>query len=69
MVEEVLRMAEVSRSNTSLVRIPDGGVTEELAQLKQISGNAVQRDVDNRRLVEESENFDYQSISTPSDTP
>jgi len=32
-------------------------VTEELAQLKQISGNAVQLDADNRRLVEETENL------------
>ena len=32
-------------------------VSEELAQLKQISGNAVQLDVDNRRLVEETENL------------
>ncbi len=34
-----------------------GSVTEELAQLKQISGNAIQLDIDNRRLVEESENL------------
>jgi SH3 domain protein len=34
-----------------------GSVSEELAQLKQISGNAVQLDTDNRRLVEESENL------------
>jgi SH3 domain protein len=32
-----------------------GSVSEELAQLKQVSGNAVQLDIDNRRLVEESE--------------
>ena len=32
-------------------------VSEELAQLKQISGNAVQLDADNRRLVEETENL------------
>jgi SH3 domain protein len=32
-------------------------VSEELAQLKQISGNAVQLDIDNRRLVEEAENL------------
>jgi SH3 domain protein len=32
-------------------------VSEELAQLKQISGKAVQLDTDNRRLVEESENL------------
>lgn len=34
-----------------------GGVSDELATLKQISGKAVQLDVDNRRLVEESENL------------
>jgi SH3 domain protein len=34
-----------------------GSVSEELAQLKQISGNAVQLDIDNRRLVEESEHL------------
>ena len=32
-------------------------VSEELAQLKQISGKAVQLDADNRRLVEEAENL------------
>ncbi len=32
-------------------------VSDELAQLKQISGKAVQLDADNRRLVEESENL------------
>ncbi|MFT6956211.1 MAG: SH3 domain protein [Halieaceae bacterium] len=32
-------------------------VSEELAQLKQISGKAVQLDSDNQRLVEESENL------------
>lgn len=34
-----------------------GSVSEELAQLKKISGNAVQLDTDNRRLVLESENL------------
>lgn len=34
-----------------------GEVAQELAKLKQISGNAVQLDSDNRRLVEESENL------------
>ena len=34
-----------------------GSVSEELSQLKQISGKSVQLDVDNRRLVEESENL------------
>jgi SH3 domain protein len=33
------------------------GVSDELAAIKQISGKAVQLDVDNRRLVEESENL------------
>ncbi|MEP1470591.1 MAG: TIGR04211 family SH3 domain-containing protein [Halieaceae bacterium] len=32
-------------------------VSEELNQLKQVSGKAVQLDTDNRRLVEESENL------------
>ena len=32
-------------------------VSEELAQLKQISGKAVQLDADNRRLVEDAENL------------
>tara|TARA_R110002110_G_scaffold415561_2_gene650844 strand:+ start:43495 stop:44148 length:654 start_codon:yes stop_codon:yes gene_type:complete len=32
-------------------------VADELAQLKTISGNAVQLDIDNRRLVEEAENL------------
>jgi SH3 domain protein len=34
-----------------------GSVTAELTQLKQISGNAVNLDVDNRRLVEATENL------------
>jgi SH3 domain protein len=34
-----------------------GSVSEELNQLKQISGNAVNLDVDNRRLVETTENL------------
>ena len=34
-----------------------GSVSEELAQLKKISGNAVQLDTDNRRLVLDSENL------------
>lgn len=33
------------------------GVSEELHQLKQISGKAVQLDTDNRRLVEEAQNL------------
>lgn len=32
-------------------------VAQELHQLKQVSGNAVQLDIDNHRLVEESENL------------
>jgi SH3 domain protein len=34
-----------------------GTVSEQLTQLKQISGNAVQLDIDNRRLVEATENL------------
>lgn len=34
-----------------------GDVAQQLANLKQISGNAVQLDADNRRLVEDSENL------------
>ena len=34
-----------------------GTVSEQFTQLKQISGNAVQLDVDNRRLVEDTENL------------
>ena len=34
-----------------------GDVSEELTQLKKISGKAVQLDVDNRRLVEDTENL------------
>lgn len=34
-----------------------GGVSQELASLKQISGKAVELDSSNRRLVEESENL------------
>ncbi|MEH6585959.1 MAG: TIGR04211 family SH3 domain-containing protein [Halioglobus sp.] len=34
-----------------------GGVSQELASLKQISGKAVELDTSNRRLVEESENL------------
>ncbi len=32
-------------------------VTEELTQLRQVSGNAVQLDIDNRRLVEEAQDL------------
>ena len=41
---------KVTETDTQL-----GSVSEELAQLKQISGKAVQLDVDNRRLVVETE--------------
>jgi SH3 domain protein len=34
-----------------------GTVSEQLTQLKQISGNAVQLDIDNRQLVENTENL------------
>lgn len=34
-----------------------GDISQQLSSLKQISGNAVQLDTDNRRLVEESENL------------
>jgi SH3 domain protein len=34
-----------------------GTVSDQLTQLKQISGNAVQLDIDNRRLVEDTENL------------
>ena len=37
-----------------------GSVTKELAQLKKISGNAVQLDTDNRRLVLEAENLRWE---------
>lgn len=36
-------------------------VSTELSQLKQISGKAVQLDIDNRRLVEETENLRAQT--------
>ena len=41
---------KVTETDTQL-----GSVSDELAQLKQISGKAVQLDVDNRRLVVETE--------------
>lgn len=43
-------LGKVTETDTQL-----GSVSEELAQLKQISGKAVQLDVDNRRLVVETE--------------
>ena len=50
--ERVEILNNASSTDTSL-----RAVSEELAQLKQISGNAVQLDIDNRRLVEETENL------------
>lgn len=43
-------LEQMSNSDAEL-----GDISEELAQLKKISGNAVQLDVDNRRLVVEAE--------------
>ncbi len=43
---------------------PDGtlqSLTEELAQLRQISGRSLQLDADNRRLIEETENLRAQA--------
>ena len=50
--EQVELLNNASSTDSSL-----RSVSEELAQLKQISGNAVQLDADNRRLVEETENL------------
>lgn len=50
--EKVELLNKMSASDSEL-----GGVSQELAQLKQISGKAVQLDTDNRRLVEEGENL------------
>ncbi len=50
--EQVELLNQVTNTDSSF-----RGVSEELAQLKQISGKAVQLDTDNRRLVEESENL------------
>lgn len=64
--ESAALAAEVERLKTDQVELINqvsstdselGGISQELAQLKQISGKAVQLDVDNRRLVEESENL------------
>jgi len=50
--EQVELLNNASSTDSSL-----RSVSEELAQLKQISGNAVQLDTDNRRLNEETENL------------
>ena len=50
--ERATLMSQIDTSGAEL-----GSVSEELAQLKQISGKAVQLDTDNRRLVEEAENL------------
>ena len=47
--------ALVTSSSTTEGKLRE--LSEELAQLKQISGNAVQLDADNRRLAEEAENL------------
>lgn len=47
---------DVDNAGTSLQTL-----TEELTQLKQISGRALQLDADNRRLVEEAENLRVQA--------
>ncbi|WP_232059096.1 TIGR04211 family SH3 domain-containing protein [Kineobactrum salinum] len=44
--------SDVSETDSSLQ-----AVTEELAQVKQVSGKALQLDADNRRLIEETENL------------
>ena len=51
-VERVELLNQLTSNDSEL-----GTVSEQLTQLKQISGNAVQTDADNRRLVEESENL------------
>ena len=57
------QLAELKKEQVELlnqINSTDSGyrqVAEELAQLKQVSGKAVQLDTDNRRLVEESENL------------
>ncbi|NOR41661.1 MAG: TIGR04211 family SH3 domain-containing protein [Gammaproteobacteria bacterium] len=51
-VERVELINQLSSNDSEL-----GTVSEQLTQLKQISGNAVQLDIDNRRLVEATENL------------
>ena len=61
------QLAELQEERVELlnqINSTDSGyrqVAEELAQLKQVSGKAVQLDTDNRRLVEESENLRSQA--------
>lgn len=50
--EKVDLLNKVNSSDSEL-----GDISQELANLKQVSGKAVQLDTDNRRLVEESENL------------
>jgi SH3 domain protein len=50
--EHVELINQLSNNDSEL-----GTVSEQLTQLKQISGNAVQLDIDNRRLVENTENL------------
>jgi len=50
--ERVELLNQINSSDSEL-----GGVSQELAQLKKISGNAVQLDVDNRRLLQETEDL------------
>ena len=50
--EKVELLNQVNSSDSEL-----GSVSQELAQLKQISGKSVQLDTDNRRLVGEAENL------------
>ncbi len=50
--ERDLLSSDISETDSSLQ-----SVTEELAQLKQISGKALELDADNRRLIEETENL------------
>jgi SH3 domain protein len=51
-VERVELVNQLSSNDSEL-----GTVSEELTQLKQISGKSVQLDVDNRRLVVDTENL------------
>ncbi|MEP5567445.1 MAG: TIGR04211 family SH3 domain-containing protein [Halioglobus sp.] len=50
--EKLELLNQINSSDSEL-----GDVSQQLSSLKQISGNAVQLDTDNRRLVEESENL------------
>lgn len=51
-VEHVELINQLTSNDSQL-----GAVSQELTQLKQISGNAVKLDADNRRLVETAENL------------